>query len=93
MANDTDRAEQAALIYLKGNDWTRSIRVLERLWQLNPQDVVLRRDLGVCFIRRGQPGKAIDHLRSYLEHAAEADDAEQVRAALDGALNTVAQWN
>jgi regulator of sirC expression with transglutaminase-like and TPR domain len=80
-------------IYLKGHDWPRSIRVLERLWQLNPQDVVLRRDLGVCFIRRGQPGKAIDHLRDYLDKAGDADDADQVRAALDSALKEVAQWN
>ncbi len=80
-------------IYLKSNDWPRSIRVLERLCQLCPEDVVHRRDLGVCFIRHGQPGKAIDHLRTYLEHAAEADDAEQVRATLNVALKTVAQWN
>jgi regulator of sirC expression with transglutaminase-like and TPR domain len=80
-------------IYLKSHDWPRSIRVLERLWQLRPQDTVLRRDLGVCFIRHGQPGKAIDHLRSYLDQAAEADDAEQVRETLKDAMKTLAQWN
>jgi regulator of sirC expression with transglutaminase-like and TPR domain len=80
-------------IYLKSHDWARAIRVLDRLWQLRPQDAVLRRDLGVCFIRHGQPGKAIDHLRSYLDQAAEADDAEQVRETLKDAMKTLAQWN
>lgn len=80
-------------IYLKGHDWQRSIRILERLCQLCPEDVVQRRDLGVCYIRHGQPGKAIDHLRVYLDRAAEADDAEQVKAALKAAQKTLAQWN
>ena len=80
-------------VYLKNADWPRSIRVQERLRQLNPHDVVLRRDLGVCHLRHNQPGKAIDHLRSYLDAAAEADDVEKVRGLLGTALKMVAQWN
>src|ERR1019366_888923 len=48
-------------IYAKVEDWPRSIRVMERLRLLSPQDVVLRRDLGLCQLREGHPGKAIDH--------------------------------
>ena len=80
-------------IYLKANDWPRSIRVHGASAPTHPEEVVLRRDLGVCFIRHGQPGKAIDPLRAYLEQAAEADDAEQMRGALNAALKTVSQWN
>ena len=36
-------------IYLKADDWPRSIRIMERLRLLNPHDVILRRDLGVAF--------------------------------------------
>ena len=80
-------------VYLKNTDWSRAIRVMERLRQLNPQDVVLRRDLGVCHLRHNQPGKAIDHLRRYLTAAAEADDIEKVTGLLGTALKMVAQWN
>jgi len=80
-------------IYLKSQDWRRSIRTMERLRQLNPQDVVLRRDLGVCHLRHGQPGKAIDHLRKYLDEAAEAEDVEKIQQLLASALKMVAQWN
>ena len=80
-------------IYLKSQDWRRSIRTMERLRQLNPLDVILRRDLGVCHLRHGQPGKAIDHLRSYLDEAAEAEDIEPIQQLLTSALKMVAQWN
>jgi hypothetical protein len=66
---------------------------MERLRLLNPQDVVLRRDLGICQLRHGQPGKAIDHLRSYLSEAADADDIEKIEGLLKNAVKLVAQWN
>jgi regulator of sirC expression with transglutaminase-like and TPR domain len=80
-------------IYYKAQDWRRSIRIMERLRRLQPEDVMLRRDLGICFLRESEPGKAIDHLRVYVEAAAEADDVEKIRRLLDGAIKTVAQWN
>ncbi len=80
-------------IYLKKEDWPRSIRILERLRQLKPEDVMLRRDLGLCLVRQEQPGKAIDHLRAYLDMAGEADDAAKVREYLKASLKVVANWN
>jgi regulator of sirC expression with transglutaminase-like and TPR domain len=80
-------------IYSKSEDWPRSIRVMERLRLLNPEDVILRRDLGISQLRQGQPGKAIDHLRSYLTSAPEADDLERVQQLLRTAINLVARWN
>lgn len=80
-------------VYLKSQDWPRAVRILERMRQLNPEDALLRRDLGLCLVRHNQPGKAIDHLQRYLDVAADADDAEQIRAYLKAALKIVAQWN
>ena len=80
-------------IYLKNEDCPRSIRVMERLRQLNRHDIVLRRDLGLCYVRHGQPGKAIDHLQSYIEGAVDADDIEKVGEFLQSAIKMVAQWN
>jgi regulator of sirC expression with transglutaminase-like and TPR domain len=80
-------------IYVKNEDWPRAIRIMERLRQLGPQDVVLRRDLGMCYLRHGQPGKSIDHFRAYVEAASDADDVEAVRRLLSSAIQAVAQWN
>ena len=80
-------------IYYKAKDWQRSIRIMERLRQLQPEDVGLRRDLGICYLRTDQAGKAINHLRRYVEAAEDADDIEKVREFLNAAINTVAQWN
>jgi regulator of sirC expression with transglutaminase-like and TPR domain len=80
-------------IYWKRQDWQRSIRVLERLRQLNSEDVQVRRDLGLCYAHRHQPGKAIDNLRAYLDAAPDANDADAIRGLLKSALKMVAQWN
>jgi regulator of sirC expression with transglutaminase-like and TPR domain len=80
-------------IYLGQKDWARAARVLERLRQLNPHDVGLRRDLGVCFARHGQPGKAVDHLSAYLDGEPDAEDAQTVAAILKTTQQQLAQWN
>jgi regulator of sirC expression with transglutaminase-like and TPR domain len=80
-------------IYLGQKDWARTARVLERLRQLNPYDQGLRRDLGVCLARHGQPGKAVDHLQAYLDAEPEATDAETVTAILQATQQRLAQWN
>jgi regulator of sirC expression with transglutaminase-like and TPR domain len=80
-------------IYFKDQDWPRSIRTMERMRLLQPEDASLRRDLGACYVRSGHPGKAVGHLRYYLDIAAEADDVDKIRALLKTALDTIAQWN
>jgi regulator of sirC expression with transglutaminase-like and TPR domain len=80
-------------IYLGQKDWARAARVMERLRQLNPHDVGLRRDLGVCFARHGQPGKAVDHLGAYLATEPEAEDAETVAEILKATRQRLAEWN
>src|SRR5262245_7258843 len=53
-------------IYLKRSDMPRAVQVLERLRQLAPADAEVQRDLGVCLLHAGQPGKAIDLLAAYV---------------------------
>ena len=76
-------------IYLNLQDYSRGLRVMERMHQLNPQDVVLRRDLGATLVKVGQFGKAIDHLRVYLSQAPEADDTEVIGTILKRARAAV----
>lgn len=80
-------------IYWQREDWTRAVRVLGRLRQLQPQDIQYRRDLGICLARDGQPGKAIDHLHAYLKSLPEADDAATMQQLLRAAMGEVARWN
>jgi regulator of sirC expression with transglutaminase-like and TPR domain len=80
-------------IYLRRGDLPRALRIMHRLHQLNPQDVALRRDLGMTLVKAGQFGKAIDHLRSYLEQAPEAEDIKRVRKILQNARKEIARWN
>jgi regulator of sirC expression with transglutaminase-like and TPR domain len=80
-------------IYLKNTDMPRAIRVLQRLRQLAPADAELQRDLGICLVHAGQPGKSLDLLEAYLVAAPEAMDAEAVRDVLRRAQAAIAGWN
>jgi regulator of sirC expression with transglutaminase-like and TPR domain len=80
-------------VYLKGGDFPRAVRVMERLRLLDPADALQRRDLGTSLLHAGQPGKAIDHLKAYLAAAPQAADAAVVRQLLGRARRQVAEWN
>jgi regulator of sirC expression with transglutaminase-like and TPR domain len=80
-------------VYLRDGDFGRAVRVIERLRQLVPEDPLQMRDLGVCLIQAGQPGRAIDPLLGYLRATPQAGDRETVRQMIDQAKATVARWN
>ncbi len=80
-------------VYLRGGDYLRATRTIERLRQLNPNDPQLRRDLGATLLQAGQPGRAIDHLQAYLSATPKAEDAEMVKKLLMQAMAAVARWN
>jgi len=79
--------------YLREEDYTRAVRVIERLRQLRPDDPLQDRDLGATLLRAGRPGQAIDHFQAYLQECPSASDAEAVRGLLNQALSEVAKWN
>ncbi len=80
-------------IYLGSEDFPRAARVLERLRQLAPRDPVVRRDLGLCYLRLEKPGKAINHLAAYVGAALQAEDVAGIDALLSQARRDVAGWN
>jgi len=79
--------------YLRDEDFPRAVRVIERLRQLRPEDPLQERDLGATLLRAAQPGRAIDHLNSYLKESPNAPDADAVRGLLHTAYAEVAKWN
>lgn len=80
-------------VYLRDSDFARAARVMERLVQLAPDDPVQRRDLGVSLVHAEKPGRAIGHLKLYLDRVPTAADAAEVRTFLDRATAEVARWN
>ena len=79
--------------YLRLGDFPKAVRVIQRLRQLDPSDVLQQRDLGVSLMRAGQPGRAIDTLAAYLDARPEATDADLVTQLLKQAKGEVAKWN
>jgi regulator of sirC expression with transglutaminase-like and TPR domain len=80
-------------IYLRESDFSRAVRVIQRLRRLNPHDPLLLRDLGVSLVHAGQPGKAIGPLKAYLATSPSAAAAVAVQEFLDKAQGDVAKWN
>jgi regulator of sirC expression with transglutaminase-like and TPR domain len=79
------------VVYLTTRDFPRALRTMGRLCQLNPHDMLNRRDLGLTFVQMNEPGKAIDHLATYL--ASDPPEADKVRHLLQSARSTIAGWN
>ncbi len=80
-------------IYLKTEDYRRACHALGRLHQLSPTDAQVRRDLGIALFHDRFPGKAIDHLASYLQAAPDADDVANVTKVWHAARRLVGRWN
>lgn len=79
--------------YLREMDFRRAARVVRRLRQIAPDDWAQARDLGACYLKAGQPGKAIDPLSLYLRKQPDAADADAVRDLRQRARQEVARWN
>jgi regulator of sirC expression with transglutaminase-like and TPR domain len=80
-------------IYLRGEDFARAIRVIERIRQLDPKDPSQERDLGISLLRAGQVGKGVDYLAAYLASAPLAADAADVEKIRSQAMKELARWN
>jgi regulator of sirC expression with transglutaminase-like and TPR domain len=81
------------IIYMRREDYPRAVLVLERLRQLSPEDPHQQRDLGIALLQGGQPGRAIEHLSSYLGAVPDGSDARDVTELLTRARGEIARWN
>jgi regulator of sirC expression with transglutaminase-like and TPR domain len=80
-------------VYIRQGDFIRAIRTIGRIRQLAPDDLTERRDMGICFVHAGQPGRAIDLLSDYLEVTPHGPDADKVGRVLNQAKVEVSRWN
>ena len=80
-------------IYLRQPDYPRAARVTERLLLLDPGDPTQRRDLGVTLVHAGRHGRAVSHLKAYLDAEPLAEDFGTVQGFLKDAKKELAKWN
>jgi regulator of sirC expression with transglutaminase-like and TPR domain len=80
-------------IYLRQPDYPRAARIMERLLQLDPEDPMQRRDLGVTLVHAGRHGKAMPHLKAYLDSQPMAEDIGVVEDFLKNARIELSKWN
>ncbi len=80
-------------IYLKNGDKNRTIRTLQRLRQIAPNDTTQMRDLGMVLLEAGQPGKAIDNLESYLRKTIDPFDYNDVNLLIKKANKDISSTN
>ncbi len=80
-------------IYFQQQDFPRAVRVISRLRQLAPDDLLQRRDLGISLLQAGKPGQAIDHLSAYLQAVPGDSESAAIAGLLERARRDVSQWN
>ncbi|HEY1859332.1 MAG TPA: transglutaminase-like domain-containing protein [Gemmataceae bacterium] len=80
-------------VYLREGDFVRAVRVIKRITQLVPDDLMQQRDLGVTLLNAGQPGGAIDLLNAYLAAVPKANDGDAIRQLIKRAKEEIARWN
>ena len=81
------------LIYLRKNDIQRSIRILNRLRQIAPNDPAQMRDLGVVLLQAGHPSKALINLESYVQKVPSAIDDEEIKGWIKQAKKDISNRN
>lgn len=69
-------------LYAEKEDWEKMARCADRLLKIAPDTLDGLRDRGLAYLRLDHARGAREDLARYLSLAPEADDAEQVRAAL-----------
>ncbi len=81
------------LIYLRKNDIQRSIRILNRLRQIAPNDPAQMRDLGVVLLQAGHPSKALINLESYIHKVPSAIEDEEIKGWIKQAKKDISNRN
>jgi regulator of sirC expression with transglutaminase-like and TPR domain len=79
------------LIYLRQNDLTKGLSVVERLLVLDPASTEDIRDRGIIYLRLECFKQALEDLQRYLTLAPQAEDAAAIHAQITALTRQVAQ--
>jgi regulator of sirC expression with transglutaminase-like and TPR domain len=79
------------LIYLRENELTKGLSIVERLLVLDPTSAENIRDRGIIYLRLECFKQALEDLQRYLSLAPQAEDADAIRDEIAGLMRQVAQ--
>lgn len=74
------------------NDWQAALPVQQRLLLLLPNLAVERRDLGLIYLRNGQPRRALDYLEPYFRNCP-VEERTELEGFVKAARRLVAELN
>jgi regulator of sirC expression with transglutaminase-like and TPR domain len=80
-----------ALIYLRENELTKGLSIVERLLVLDPASAEDVRDRGIIYLRLECFKQALEDLKRYLSLAPQAEDADAIRDQITALSRQVAQ--
>ena len=80
-------------IYLSAKDWSRALRVVDRLVQVHPQHAEEIRDRGQLYALLECPQAAVDDFERYLTMRPDAQDAAQVETRMAALRGRAARLN
>ena len=72
-----------AVAFFNQQDYARASKYLEAAYQGAPKLTEALKDLGICYMKLGDTGKAVERLKSYLETNPKADEAAEIRALIE----------
>jgi regulator of sirC expression with transglutaminase-like and TPR domain len=79
------------LIYLRENELTKGLSIVERLLVLDPTSAEDIRDRGIIYLRLECFKQALEDLQRYLSLAPQAEDADALRDQITALIRQVAQ--
>jgi regulator of sirC expression with transglutaminase-like and TPR domain len=81
------------LIYFGGEDSSRTVRVLDRIIQLNPGTANEYRERGLLHLRHNRLHAALTDLVTYLSHAPGCPDSEAIHRQIEYISALLHRWN
>ena len=76
-------------VYISRGEVERALSVLERLVLIHPEDLALRRDLGLLLLQYGNMAAGIEKIEHYLEETPEPPDRQKLEELLDQAKKNI----
>ena len=79
--------------YIAREAWDETLATLEHLRALQPNVAEHSRDMGLAYLRKSEPRKAVEMLEHYLALKPDASDVESIRNSLAPLIDRLARLN
>jgi regulator of sirC expression with transglutaminase-like and TPR domain len=79
--------------YIAREAWNETLATLDHLRALQPSVAEHSRDMGLAYLRKSEPRKAVEMLEQYLVLKPDAADVESIRNSLAPLIDRLARLN